>query len=212
MTQADADALFDSGMKHFENREIEEAISCFIQSAKLGSVNAVSNLAVFYSSPDLYPGANSKDFLAWLIMLAFEHKDPGGMLDLGTIYCGSPRNVYISRFPELMNYYNPAEGFRLIDEGVEKDKGSEILGFQQYHEAYNAYHNETKNVHQPGSNDSFFKGDAWYAALKKKVFFAEKAVTAAEAQGAPATITHLYKQIAESAKNELEAASSDRHH
>ena len=110
--------------------------------------------------------------------LIYKHNDIPAMVTLGAILCGDPNNRHISiechGLPELAEppYYNPKEGFRLIEEGVQLAENADEnpLGCRHYEEIHAAYHYHT------GKRKEYFQDGhcSLTEALGKKVEYADK--------------------------------------
>ena len=105
---------------------------------------------------------------------------------LGAILCGDPNNRHINPevggIPELAEppYYNPKEGFRLIEEGVRLAESAEKnpLGCRHYEEIHAAYHYHT------GKRKEYFQNGhcSLTEALSKKAEYVEKVLAALKAR------------------------------
>jgi|GEM_PF-5015492 len=99
---------------------------------------------------------------------------------LGGIYCGYPENEYLKNFPKLAEYFNPSEGFKLLDKFLYINITDPGQRYAIYSGTYDIYHTETRKAYDPSRGDCFFKGEQRTDALGKKMEFAKKALDSVE--------------------------------
>jgi len=128
------------------------------------------------------------------------------MVELGGIYCGSEFNQIITNTPGLKAYYNPKEGFELIEKGFTKIESPK---YEHYVIARNAYFSVKRRTYS--GDNSYFSLEDMPKAVGKVVDYTHKALIALKAGNYLLRYTpedvekliELWEGMLDDAKNEL---------
>ena len=187
----DPDSQFDLGQAYLYGKDgYEKDVKKAIRWLKKAGV---THPAAYYVMIGIGLGAidkGNKD--ANLVIECFRnlvgiHKSTTAMVLLGATLCGDPQNRHIRDIlPELANppYYNPKEGFQLIEEGIRlaESAAENPLGFKHYDDAFKAYHFQTCKVHNKQKRgEPYLPEGGIDNALAKEFECAKKALAALKA-------------------------------
>ena len=194
-----------------------EAVQILRNAVNSGDITALHKMVALFSMFNIQK--NDEEVLNCYKELAYEHKDPMGMIELGAIYCGDSANNNIQQFPGLKSFYNPKEGFRLIEEGIKlaEAKGDDNpLRITHYDKAFGAYHADTQKMYRPEERGTPYHseeggGGSVVGALTRKIELVEKAIEILKKN--PSYVPsdsiedelNFYEKILSNSKGELEA-------
>ena len=171
--------FIDIGNQAHIKHDLEEGTYWLKKAGQNGNAQALWFLIGVYANFTAETSAD--DVVDCFKTLISACNDYAAAVELGAIYCGSPANKHIRRFPGLKTYIDPEKGFRLLEEGIRLAEAMDEnpLKYEQYAMICQAYDSDTSKAYKAGlENDSCFKGSDRLVALAKKLCYAEKALVA----------------------------------
>ena len=169
----------DIGNHAHIKHDLEEGTYWLKRAGENGNAQALWLLIGVYAN--FTPESSSDEVVNCFKALINTCDDYAAAVELGAIYCGSPMNKHIRRFPGLTSYCDPEKGFRLMEEGIRLAEAMEEnpLKYEQYVMICQAYDSDTSKTYKPELEASrCFKGSDMIIALAKKLCYAEKAMAA----------------------------------
>ena len=171
--------FIDIGNQAHIKHDLEEGTYWLKRAGANGNAQALWLLVGVYAN--FAAETSSDDVIDCFKMLIATCNDYTAAVELGAIYCGSPTNKHVRRFPGLKAYSDPEKGFRLMEESIRLAESMEEnpLKYEQYSMACQAYDYDSSKSYKPEAESScYFKGSDRIIALAKKLCYAEKALVA----------------------------------
>ena len=204
--------FIDIGNQAHIKHDLEEGTYWLKRAGDNGNAQALWLLIGVYAN--FTPETSADAVVECFKTLISSCNDYAAAVELGAIYCSSPANKHIRRFPGLKTYTDPEKGYRLMEEGIRLAECQEEnpLKYEQYAMICQAYDCDTSKSYKPELEDSrCFKGSDKIIALAKKMCYAEKALVALQNKNyiSPFTdevleiVTANHRNIHETARGEL---------
>ena len=171
--------FIDIGNQAHIKHDLKEGTYWLKKAGENGNAQALWLLIGVYAN--FSPDTSSDSVVECFKTLISTCDDYAAAVELGAIYCGSPMNKHVRRFPGLQSYCDPEKGFRLMEEGIRMAESKEVnpLKYEQYTMICQAYDSDTSKAYKPELADSCcFKGSDRIIALAKKLCYSEKALDA----------------------------------
>ena len=171
--------FIDIGDQSHIKHDLDEGTYWLKRSGANGNAQALWLLIGVYAN--FAPETSSDAVIDCFKILIGTCNDYTAAVELGAIYCGSPTNKHVRRFPGLKSYCEPEKGFRLMEESIRMAEGMDAspLKYEQYAMACQAYDFDSSKAYKPETEGScYFKGSDKIIALAKKLCYAEKALAA----------------------------------
>jgi len=170
--------FIDIGNQAHIKHDLEEGTYWLKRAGANGNAQALWLLIGVYAN--FLPETSGDVVVDCFKMLIGTCNDYTAAVELGAIYCGSPANKHVRRFPGLKAYCDQEKGFRLMEESIRLAEGMDEnpLKYEQYAMACQAYENDSSKSYKEGDSGCYFKGSDRIIALAKKLCYAEKALMA----------------------------------
>jgi len=171
--------FIDKGDHGHIRHDLEEGTYWLKRAGANGNAQALWLLIGVYAT--FLPETSGESIIDCFKMLIGTCNDYTAAVELGAIYCGSPANKHVRRFPSLKAFIDQEKGFRLMEESIRLAEGMEEnpLKYEQYAMACQAYDNDSSKSYKNEQDEScYFKGSDRLIALAKKLCYAEKALAA----------------------------------